>query len=323
MPAGAPVALRVRVDMAMGSFEGEIGDAALQRVADVEQPRPRPPIRRIEDFAIDNMKSIAVGASAGVILLAAAVMLQSGPSVPAQKVASDPVAVGSITREVRVPALPEWEAIRKPVEMMTLHAPQFERTPPHYGARRTSRGEREDSLTWQPPSPGGPEARIALVRSPSPASPPSLFVDMTRQQAERGIAVTRAGIAGLLVTKFGTVEVADMTFSDAAGGAQACLAFRGAQEGNAPVVTGWYCAAQGATVDRPELACFIDRLSLLKSGEDRALRHFFTEAEQRRRPCPNARTTAGRKPTWLDHDGRAPSIRGADETTGSINRPRR
>ncbi|MGL4239716.1 MAG: hypothetical protein ACRCTI_01255, partial [Beijerinckiaceae bacterium] len=203
-------------------------------------------------------------------------------------------------------------------------APQFERTPAVYGARRTARNDREDSLTWQSTAPGGPEARIALVRSAQPLAPPSLFIDMTRQQAERGVAVTRAGQSGLLMTKFGPVEVADMAFSDAGGGSQACLGFRTAPDGESPVLTGWYCAAQGAAVDRPELACFIDRLTLLKSGEDQALRRFFAEAEPRRRPCPTARASAGRKPTWLDHDGRAPAMRSSgDDVTGSIGKPKR
>jgi hypothetical protein len=162
------------------------------------------------------------------------------------------------------------------------------------------------------------------VRSPTPVQPPSLFIDMSRQQAERGVAVTRAGQPGQLSTKFGMVEVADMTFTDASGGAQACLGFRAVSDGHSPMLNGWYCGAQGAAVDRPELACFIDRLTLLKSGDDQALRKFFTEAEQRRKPCPNARAQAGRKATWLDHDGRAPSLRGAEDTTGSVQqRPKR
>jgi hypothetical protein len=224
---------------------------------------------------------------------------------------------------MRVPSLPDWQPVRKPAELMTLTAPQFERAPAVYAARRSSRNDREDSLTWQPGAPGGAEARIALIRSASPAAPPSLFVDMTRQQAERGVAVVRAGQSGLLATKFGPVEVADMTFSDAGGAAQACLGFRTAPDGDSPVLSGWYCAAQGAAAERPELACFIDRLTLLRSGEDQGLRSFFQEAEKRRRPCSTTRTTAGRKPTWLDHDGRAPAIRGADETTGSIGKPKR
>ncbi len=307
----------------MGSFEGDIGHAACERMAqDAKPAAPAPLVRRIEDYAVTNMKGIATGASAGIFLLAALVVM-TGRSPQPLPAPADPVTVSSISREVRVPALPEWETIRKPMELLTLTAPQFERVPAQYAARRTPRNDREDSLLWQPSAPGAAEARISLLRRTMPQSPPSLFVDMTRQQAERGVAVTRAGAPGLLMTKFGAIEVADMTFSDASGASQACLAFRGAPDEAAPVITGWYCAAQGVGAERPELACFIDRLTLLKSGDDRALRQFFTEAEQRRRPCLNVRNSAGRKPTWLDHDGRSPAMRGGDDITGSIARPRR
>ena len=144
---------------------------------------------------------------------------------------------------------------------------------------------------------------------------PSLFIDMTRQQAERGVAVTRAGAAGRLPTKFGELDVADMTFQDHQGRSQTCLAFR--SDGTIGL-TGWYCAPQSAGVERPELACFIDRLALIKSGEDKDLRRFFAEAEQRRTPCPTTRISTGRKPTWLDSDGKAPQMRG--DVTGSIGK---
>ncbi len=77
-----------------------------------------------------------------------------------------------------------------------------------------------------------------------------------------------------------------MTFSDVGGAAQACLAFRRLGEGGEPTLTGWQCAAQGGVVERPELACFIDRLTLLKSGDDQSLRRFFTEAENAPQDMP-------------------------------------
>jgi hypothetical protein len=305
----------------MGVLEGEIAAAATMSVAgeDVGEHRL---IKRIESLAVDHMKSLAVGASACVLLLSAALTFSGGPT-SSSRATVDPTPVGSIETRERVPAAPEWQVVRKPVEIMALQAPQMERLTMQYVQRRTVRNDREDAIIWQATTPGGAEARIALVRGSSIGMPPSLFVEMTRTQAERGVAVTRAGAPDLLFTKFGSIEAADMTFSDASGGAQACIAFRGAGEGGGHVIAGWYCGAQGVAVERPEVACFIDRLALLKGGDDQTLRRLFAEAEQRRRPCPTTRNTAGRKPTWLDHDGRAPAMRGSDETTGSIGRPRR
>jgi hypothetical protein len=309
--------------MSGGTFEGGIGGVAVERMAASAAFSEKPAFRRIEDFAVDNMRSISIGASVALVLMAAAAMLNDPAPANLPPPTIDVSATGSIGGQARVPQAPEWQAVRKPLEIISLQSPQLDRMVAAYSARRSVRNDREDAIAWQSSAPGGAEARIALHRGAEAAAAPSLFVDMTRQQAERGIAITRSGAPGLVMTKFGPVEMADMTFSDASGGAQACLAFRRVGEGNEPNISGWQCAAQGAVVERPELACFIDRLALLKGGEDQSLRRFFAEAETRRKPCLTARNTAGRKPTWLDQDGRPPAMRGAEETTGSIGKPKR
>jgi hypothetical protein len=309
--------------MSGGSFEGGIGGVAVERMAADGKAEVRPLIRRVEDFAVDNIRSITIGASTALVLLAASLLVTDQPPPVAAMASPESVVTGSLSGQARVPRVPDWQVVRKPAEIISLQAPHMERLTAAYSTRRSNRNDREDAILWTSPAAGGAEARIALQRGPDAAVAPTLFIDMTRQQAERGIAITRSGAPGLVATKFGPVEMADMTFSDASGVSQACLAFRRVGEGGEPTISGWQCAAQGNAVERPEFACFIDRLALLKGGEDQALRRFFTEAESRRKPCLNSRNTAGRKPTWLDHDGRPPAMRGADETTGSIGRPKR
>ena len=272
---------------------------------------------RIEDFAVQNMRSLAFGA-AGAVAALAGVLSLSGPVAP--PAVADPVIVGSLQEPSRVPGAQTWRTVAKPVELMALQAPQFGRHQAQYAARLSASGDREDALVFEPGQTDLPEAKVALRRSAGSQPQPSLFIDMTRQQAERGVAVSRAGAPGRLATKFGDLDVADMTFQDREGRSQSCLAFR--SEGSI-ALSGWYCAAQGAAVERPELACFVDRLALLKAGEDMGLRAFFADAEQRRRPCPTTRISTGRKPTWLDSDGKAPAMRGNNwrgEITGSIGR---
>jgi hypothetical protein len=273
-------------------------------------------LHRVEDFAVTHMRSLALGA-AGAVLSLAAMLAMSGSSPQPEN--GDPVIVGSVSEMTRVPAPMVWQVSRKPVEILTLQAPQFGRTSAQYTSRSNAAGDREDALTFENATADLPDARVILRRSQSGAIAPSLFIDMTRQQAERGMAVARAGTPDKLPTKFSDIEAADMTFTDNDGRHQACLAFRS----TGPVgLAGWYCAAQGVAVERPEVSCFIDRLTLLKAGDDRDLRKVFTEAEQRRRPCPSKGVTAGRKPTWLDADGKAPGIRG--DVTGSIGqKPKR
>jgi hypothetical protein len=298
----------------MRSVEREIADAVTKRLARPAAPQPDL-IHQIEDFAVSHMKSLAFGTAGAVIALSAMLAVSDGGT---SGFAPDPVIVGSIQDRSRAPGLSTWQAVRKPVELFALQAPQFQRHPAQYQARANAAGDREDALVFEPNATELPEAKVILRRSAAPRDMPSLFIDMTRQQAERGVAVTRAGASGKLATKFGDLDVADMTFTDVSGQHQSCLAFR--SEGTIGL-GGWFCAAAGAAVERPELGCFIDRLALLKSGEDKELRRYFAEAEQRRRPCPSMRVSTGRKPTWLDSDGKAPAMR---DITGSIgDRPKR
>jgi hypothetical protein len=269
----------------------------------------------VENVAIRHLKVLALGAS-GAILGLATILAMPSP-LPVRVASGDPVTVGSITPLARVPTRPEWQDIRKPVELVSLQSPLMDRIPMTYRARRSAAGDREDALIWSGGKPQTPEAEIAIVRRANAAQAPSLYIEISRRQSERGVAITRNGMPALLGTKFGKLEVADMTFTDSQNQAQACLGFRSVVASEIGLA-GWFCAPQGATVERPELSCFIDRLSLLKSGEEQKLRQFFTEAEQRRQACPTSRVSTGRKPTWLDSDGKAPAIRG--DITGSIPR---
>ena len=267
-------------------------------------------MQRIEEMAIPHMGRLAVGSAGAVLLLALALSM---PDSVEPNPMLDLMSVGSITPSAsRVPSAQTWQVVHKPQEVIALQAPQFQRQSMQYTARSSERNEREDTLTFEPGSEDMPEAKITLRRGIQ-AIVPSLFIDMTRQQAERGVAVIRASAPGPLLTKFGEIEAADMTFADKSGRNQSCLVFRSS---GAMALTGWFCAAQSASVARPEVACFIDRLMLMKSGEDKELRKFFTTAEQKRTPCPTTRISTGRKPTWLDSDGKAPAMRG--DVTGSI-----
>ncbi|MGL4637952.1 MAG: hypothetical protein ACRCWF_18375 [Beijerinckiaceae bacterium] len=302
----------------MRGFEREIEEAAYKRSAPVQKPELAL-LRRVEDFAINNMSGLAMGCAGAVVGLA--VMLSVSNPVPAHLTKHDPVIVGSISSPARVPKVQDWRTVRKPVEIMALQAPQFDRVPTVYSARSNTQGDREDTLLWQTASQHLPEARISMVRRSNGGTAQSLFIEMTRQQAERGLSVVRAGMPGPMQTKFGVFEVSDMIFSDDAEREQACLAFRSSADKTTIALSGWFCAPKGAAAERPEVACFIDRLSLLKSGDDKDLRRFFTEAEQRRKGCPTSRISTGRKPTWLDVDGKAPSMR--EDTTGSIGGQRK
>lgn len=200
-----------------------------------------------------------------------------------------------------------WQENRRPIELVALEAPELRRVKSVYRSRSHPSGRREESLSWTDPRDGG-VAHIAVQLGARGEDSP-LFVDLARRAAVQSLSVVRMAPPQRLLTKFGDVEVADLALSAPDGQEMPCLGFRRRSVDDGPGLAGWYCLAK-PTVERPALACFIDRLALMSAGEDLALRRFFTEAEKRRATCPTSRVSTGRRATWLDVDGEAPMIRG-------------
>jgi hypothetical protein len=201
----------------------------------------RTAFRKVEDFAVDHMNGLALGFGVTIIAVAALIVLDEPAVAPPLAQGVDRTIVGSIGTPPAV-ARPQWTAVVKPVEMIALEAPQFQQQPARYAARRAQNSDREDALWFESLSAGQPEARVALVRRAGDGAAPSLFIEMMRLQTERGVAITRAGTPGPLATKFGELEVADMTFTNGDGRGTSCLAFRTPQSLGRIGLNGWYCA---------------------------------------------------------------------------------
>jgi hypothetical protein len=274
------------------------------------------PVRKLEDFTLHNLRFLAVGAAGAVLALSSMTLFQSDVT---QSETVDSIVVGSISTTDHVSGHAKWLPVQRPVQILSLEAQQLSGSKSSYAARRTEKGALQDSLSFEAGASKRADLRVTLTRglASGSGSAPSLFIEMTRQQAERGYAVTKASQTGALSTKFGTMEVADMTFSGSDEKSRACLAFRNISTESMIGVSGWYCAAETNVTQRPELSCILDKLVLLKSGQDKELRRYFTEAEKIRTPCATTRVSTGRKPTWLDSDGKVPSFRG--DITSSID----
>jgi hypothetical protein len=154
------------------------------------------------------------------------------------------------------------------------------------------------------------EQHLALSFLREVSSARSLFLDLTTQGAQAGIALERLRQPDAVTTKFGALEAADATLVQGET-RRACLAFRHVSEDHAFRFAGWWCGAEGRPADRRQLACLIDKVSLLSAGEDKALRAVFTQAEKSRDPgcTPPRMAQAGRKTNWLDADAPPPALR--------------
>jgi hypothetical protein len=181
------------------------------------------------------------------------------------------------------PALPQWLAIERAAPAFHLPVPDLERFGVSHAARRHSgHGGREDRLSFGQFESRDPFATLLVQRSGSGAQTPgSFFVDLARQSALIGQSLTRATQPLPLDTKFGMAELADVTLA-AGNRERTCLAARQGIAGGTTRLTSILCPAEGLQADPATLGCMIDRLQLLASGEDGALRGAFAQAERKR-----------------------------------------
>lgn len=187
---------------------------------------------------------------------------------------------------------PIWIEIARPFQLYDLSAPDFARQPQAYEARRhRDGGGREDILTLGAFAGPGPYLRLTLHRrGGEPAPPASFFVDLARRGAEAGLGLSRSGQPAALSTRFGPVETSETALADAHDERAGCLAFRFALGDDVLHASGFACGGD-KPMERATLACILDRLDLMASGEDRALRDAFAPSELKRDPAcgPKAR----------------------------------
>lgn len=242
---------------------------------------------------------------AGLALLAAALWLFG----PADEPSGDVETTAAIPRDAeRV----SWQGIARPLQAYSFEVPDVPKDQRRYESRRHAIGQgREDIVTLGVFEASAPYARVALYRPGREAAEPgSLFLDIARRAATAGLAVERSAAPAGMASKFGEFEVSDVILAGS-GGSRACLAFRHVASDTDFRITGWSCGTKLRPIDRMQLACQIDRLSLVAGADDKPLRALFLRAERNRDPsCATSRlAAAGRRVGWLDPDGSAPSLR--------------
>ena len=115
-----------------------------------------------------------------------------------------------------------------------------------------------------------------------------------------------------LKTKFGELSVIDMNVAGA-DGPRACIAVAGAWGDPRFGLVGWWCNAGPEMVPYGQLACLVDRLTLMSAGGDERLASFFAKAELKRNFCgeagPILAATPKRPDDWISQKA-APQLRG-------------
>jgi hypothetical protein len=157
-------------------------------------------------------------------------------------------------------------------------------------ARVHASGGREDSLTFGTFGQAG-YAHLGVTHGPAEPDAARFYVDLVRRAAGLGLSVLRSGLSEAIVSKFGTVEAASVTFGVSVE--QSCLAFRFSRNESSFKFHGWLCGSDAVPVTTGQLVCFLDRVVLAQGVGDQALTALFAEVDRRRLPaCAPAQAPA-------------------------------
>ncbi|WP_296714540.1 hypothetical protein [Rhodoblastus sp.] len=176
-----------------------------------------------------------------------------------------------------------WLEVPKPLRLFDLSAPSLAHEKRLYAARRhTTGGGREDALTFGEFAGAGPFFRLAIYRhGAEKTADAAFFVDMARRGAQLGLSLGRANVAQTQATRFGDFETAAMTMTEGGVTRDACRGFRFSAAQLGLTIAGFFCGADDEAASAGALACLVNRLDLISSGEDGALRDFFASAQAR------------------------------------------
>lgn len=170
-------------------------------------------------------------------------------------------------------------------------------------------GQREDSLTRGDfDTAEAPMLRVTLTRRPSAELPTSLFVLMARRAAagpEIGLpalSVVRTGPHREILTKFGSVELLEVTLAGASR--RTCTGF-GTREA-AFRLDGWVCAPLGRPPEAQSVGCTIDALRLVDLA-DPDTTAAFSAGPRNAESCASARPAADAAARTGSIGRRAPS----------------
>jgi hypothetical protein len=173
----------------------------------------------------------------------------------------------------------------------------------NYMILRHPEGGRKDVLRWIGPD-EAPVAELEVYR-------PGREFDGNRPTGTDPAAPMATAVAsgleeaGVVDSKFGAIALRRRSGSREGG--RSCLGFFKRLDGPAVLISGWSCQGQTLPARRAAIACMLDRLTLLASGNEPKLAELFARAELRR-----ARLCAGTTPSadWVTSAAN-PRLRGA------------
>ncbi len=219
------------------------------------------------DFQGTFVRILAYLCGIAVLALLAAEAFRTGPVVAA--IEPNPKA--------------EWIEVVRPYPAFELMNAELSDYEARYAIRRHAEGGgRKDIMTWGRP---GQSARYAMVEIYRPGAELARFGDAASEVALRVGDLGPAGAVKpslLIDTKFG--RAASVEFTIGRFGIGHCIGFVRGFEAPKLQISGVSCSMD-SIVDRDAIACSLDRLTLLSSGNDAKVAELFARAEINRTFC--------------------------------------
>lgn len=204
----------------------------------------------------------------------------------------------------------------KPLQIFSVEAPETSDLNLSYTTKIHVTGLQEDVMNWTDTSFKSITASMIIQRNMPPQGYDSqgIYQEMTQRVTALGYTLEKVSVLSTVPSKFGPVEVIDMTIIDSAQSERTCSAFRTQAHQPNLKLSGWLCSDTHGAVERPQVTCFINRLDLLGAQETAPLRQIFLNAETRKGDCPSRGIyvqNSTKKANWLEIKGSLPTLKGA------------
>lgn len=189
----------------------------------------------------------------------------------------------------QLPALPDdgaasrpgWSKASRSHPAFALSKPDSSEKTASYVILRHPEGGRRDVMRWDGEA-GKPLAELEIYREGGEFDVARPATADLAIQMGLGAATTLEQ-AGMIDTKFGPVALFRPT--GAAEGARACLGYLKRSEEPALQISGFSCQGDTMPARRAAVACTLNRLTQLASGNEPKLAELFARAELKRRAC--------------------------------------
>jgi hypothetical protein len=259
---------------------------------------PRPPLTLARSFAFLRA-SIFLAIVGGTAVLCYDLI---GPTPAASSVTPTPE------------AHPAWIDVPRAIGAFAVAMQGLDPTQSSYLVRRhRDGGGRKDLMTFGAAGDKSAYVRIQLYR---PGTEGEVIADpldaVAALAGDSKIDAELSETASKLTTKFGELSVIDMNVTSA-DETRACVAVAGAWDDPRFGLVAWWCNTGPEIVPHGQLACLVDRLTMMSAGGDDRLASFFAKAELKRNFCgvavPILAATPKRPDDWISQKT-APQLRG-------------